>query len=141
MPRQQILSLPTIISEHYNGEELATAIMLERFYFARYWGKVRSERWDNRGSPRVGLAQECPTIPTWGSAVAIRRGEHHRLQKLNQYHYSGRAISRTFGGCARPVFSRSQIQLGVAVPLRVPRTQPQIIGSVGQTLYRAEVIG
>jgi len=28
MPRQQILSLPTIISEHYNGEELTTAIML-----------------------------------------------------------------------------------------------------------------
>jgi hypothetical protein len=28
MRRQQILSLPTIISEHYNGKELTTAIML-----------------------------------------------------------------------------------------------------------------
>ena len=66
--QQQILSLPTIISEHYNGKDPTTAIMLERFYFARNWGKVRWERWDKRGSPRDGLALECPTIPTWGSA-------------------------------------------------------------------------
>jgi hypothetical protein len=61
---QQILSLPTIISEHYNGKDPTTAIMLERFYFARYWGKVRWERWNKRRSPRAGLAQEYPTIPT-----------------------------------------------------------------------------
>jgi hypothetical protein len=66
--QQQILSLPTIISEHYNGKDPTTAIMLERFYFASNWGKVRWERWDKRGSPRAGLAQECPTVPTWGSA-------------------------------------------------------------------------
>ena len=53
------LQVPVIISEHYNGSSIGSAKMLERFYFAEGWGKVKWERWDRNGTPSRDLAGEC----------------------------------------------------------------------------------
>ena len=65
------LRVRVIISEHYNGSSIASAKMLERFYFAEGWGKVKYERWDKNGTPSRDLTGECPSTAPWDSAPAF----------------------------------------------------------------------
>jgi hypothetical protein len=52
------ITLTTLISEHYGGENRATADHVERFYFTRELGGTRWERWQNsNGNAQFGAAQ------------------------------------------------------------------------------------
>lgn len=46
-------TIPTILSEHYAGDAIVGAEHLERFFFARDFGMMRWERWENLDRPRV----------------------------------------------------------------------------------------
>ncbi len=75
----------TIISEHFDGSDIAGARHLERFWFACGLGKIRWERWE-RG-PGEATLPACPSItgseppgPGWRLAdcrywARFRRGE------------------------------------------------------------------
>ncbi|RVT96269.1 hypothetical protein EOD42_14245 [Rhodovarius crocodyli] len=61
----------TIVSEHYGGRYRETADHMERFFFAERLGKVRWERWEQRGRSTRGdldamaaqTATRCPAGP------------------------------------------------------------------------------
>ena len=75
----------SIISEHYDGRDIASARHLERFWFGASLGMLRWERWERQG-PATDPAR-CPTItgagppaPGWVLAdcrmwTRFRRGE------------------------------------------------------------------
>ena len=46
------VTLTTLVSEHYGGDNPATADHVERFYFTRELGSTRWERWQNAGGNR-----------------------------------------------------------------------------------------
>jgi hypothetical protein len=124
--QQQILSLPTIISEHYNGKDPTTAIMLERFYFARNWGKVRWGRWDKRGNPRAGLAQECPAIPTWGSAPPFAGAIMTDCRNWTNIITAAGATRGPLEAAPARYFLDLRVRLGMAVTPRIRRLIEQV---------------
>jgi hypothetical protein len=58
--RRTDLTLPTIISEHYDRGDIAASRSMERFFFARGVGRIIWEAW-TRGRPASGdVAVRCP---------------------------------------------------------------------------------
>jgi hypothetical protein len=55
------LTLPTVVSEHYNRSSIAEATALERFYFAKGVGRVRWSAWNKTGM-HTDTAR-CPAVP------------------------------------------------------------------------------
>lgn len=62
-------TLPTIVSEHYNGHTLAASVSLERSYLAQGYGLVRWEAWGPE-PPTVDLSQRCTPID-WSVAPVV----------------------------------------------------------------------
>ena len=65
-----------------------------------------------------------------GISATIRRSEHHRLQKLDQYHYSAGATSRPLEAAPARYFLDLQIRLGVAVTLPFPALSRRSLGQL-----------
>jgi len=63
------LTLPTIISEHYNAATLARASALERTYLAKGVGRVIWEAWSKHPATATNLAERCPGA-AWSVAPA-----------------------------------------------------------------------
>ncbi len=68
---RKTLSLPTVISEHYNAGTLAQATGLERTFMVKGVGRAVWESWSRKPSSLKDLAQRCPgtawsTPPTPG---------------------------------------------------------------------------
>lgn len=59
------LTLPTVVSEHYNRSSIAEATALERFYFAKGVGRVRWSAWNKTGM-HTDTAR-CPAVPYDGA--------------------------------------------------------------------------
>jgi len=55
------VTLPTIVSEHYNRGTIADATALERFYFAKGVGRIRWSAWNKTG--RHADPTRCPAVP------------------------------------------------------------------------------
>lgn len=60
-PRRMTLS--TVISEHYDRADIASASALERFYYAKGAGRVRWSAWTKAKPPSVDLSARCPEVP------------------------------------------------------------------------------
>lgn len=63
---RQTAMLSTVIAEHFDARTLANAHAMERFYYARFWGKVRWEAWsrdDRKSSQAAALARSGRCAP------------------------------------------------------------------------------
>ncbi|HLK81700.1 MAG TPA: hypothetical protein VKT99_09430 [Xanthobacteraceae bacterium] len=68
--------LDVIVSEHYAGDDIAHAGHLERFYFARDFGLLRWERWENLAiSLQPGIGEMADLIAASGRCRALRYSE------------------------------------------------------------------
>jgi hypothetical protein len=73
--RPRAITVPTVISEHYDGDSIADSRNLERFYFAKGYGLLLWAAWSSDPSvtPSSDLAQRCPALPgdgAWNIAPA-----------------------------------------------------------------------
>ncbi len=82
---QTSITLPTIISEHYNGTSIATSNALERFFFHYGVGRVVWEAWTTTPATDPSLPVRCPGT-VW--SVAPAAGWY-----LNDGRYSTQIIS------------------------------------------------
>jgi hypothetical protein len=58
---RQVLDLPCVVSEHYNGNDIASAVSMEQFVFCKWWGNVW---WANyRLGPPADLDGRVPQLP------------------------------------------------------------------------------
>jgi hypothetical protein len=74
----QIVSrkLDVIVSEHYAGDDMVHADHLERFYFARDFGLLRWERWENFATSRQpGIGRMANLIASSGRCRPARHSE------------------------------------------------------------------
>jgi hypothetical protein len=57
------VTLPTIISEHYGKDTIATSKAMERFFYAKGAGRVRWSAWKKAAPVGSDLAVRCPAVP------------------------------------------------------------------------------
>lgn len=58
-----------VVSEHYDGDSIADASNMERFYFAKGWGWLAWQAWSKTATPTADLPQRCPML-AYGTAPA-----------------------------------------------------------------------
>jgi len=58
----QRVTLSTVISEHYNKPDIATASQLERFFYAKGAGRVRWSAWTKTTPMGNNLSVRCPEV-------------------------------------------------------------------------------
>ena len=58
---REVRTIPTIISEHYNGPTITSAVSLERSYLGQGYGLIRWEAWGPE-PPTVDLSQRCSPV-------------------------------------------------------------------------------
>jgi hypothetical protein len=75
------IKVDVVISEHYGGDDIAHADHLERFYFARDFGLLRWERWENFAISQLpDIGRMADLIAASRRCRAVRYSEPPRPQ-------------------------------------------------------------
>jgi len=54
----RLVTVDTIVSEHYDDRDPNAARLMERFYYGYNWGWLRWERWEKTGTPALRFTAE-----------------------------------------------------------------------------------
>ena len=71
--RPLLVTVDTIVSEHYDDRDPIVARLMERFYFGDNWGWLRWEHWEKTGSAPFYLSQDVPMYGLAISQVAVAK--------------------------------------------------------------------
>src|SRR6516225_8133491 len=75
--RPLLVTVDTIVSEHYDDRDPIVARLMERFYFGYNWGWLRWETWEKTVSAPSDLSERCPYV--WLSDFPSGGGEIWRM--------------------------------------------------------------
>ena len=75
--RPLLVTVDTIVSEHYDDRDPIVARLMERFYFGYNWGWLRWETWEKTVSAPSDLSERCPYV--WLSDFPSVGGEIWRM--------------------------------------------------------------
>jgi len=76
------VTLPTIISEHFNNGSVEESTDMERTFFVYGWGRLIWEPWSKIQSPAPNLNQRCPPSPWPGPGPEWQRYECRYNSKI-----------------------------------------------------------
>jgi hypothetical protein len=78
-----LLTVDTIVSEHYDDRDPIAARLMEPCYFSYNWGWLRWEHWEETGDPPSDIPQRCPPISL--SAYPSGGGENWRMMDCRMW--------------------------------------------------------
>jgi hypothetical protein len=58
----RLVTVETIVSDHYDDRDPNAARLMERFYYGYHWGWLSWERWEKTGTPPSDIPQRCPYV-------------------------------------------------------------------------------